>query len=183
MPNRIPTRLDGPALIQPDVHRDSRGFFLESYSERAWRQLGVVGPFVQANHSRSNAGTVRGLHFQATPGQAKLVRVVRGRVWDVVVDIRRGSPTFGTWEAFELDDERHLQIYVPVGFAHGFCAISEVVDVAYMVGSYYDPATERGIAWNDPDLAIQWPTDRPLVSGRDSTNPTLAQIAATLPAW
>jgi dTDP-4-dehydrorhamnose 3,5-epimerase len=183
LPVRIPTRLDGPVLIAPDVHGDSRGFFLETYSERAWDQLGVAGPFVQGNHSRSTAGTIRGLHFQRSPGQSKLVRVARGRVWDVVVDIRRSSPTFGDWEAFELDDERHLQVYVPVGFAHGFCAISEVVDVAYMVGSYYDPATERGIAWDDPDLAIPWPTEHPIVSERDRHNRSLADIRGDLPAW
>ena len=126
---------------------------------------------------------MRALHFQADPGQAKLVRVARGRVWDVVVDIRRSSPTFGEWESFELDDERNVQLYVPAGFAHGFCALTDAVDFVYKVGSYYDPVTERGIAWDDPDLAIPWPVDKPEVSPRDGANPTLAQITGTLPVW
>ncbi len=183
MPVRIPTRIDGLVLVAPDVYPDSRGFFLETFSQDAWQALGVGDRFVQDNHSRSVAGTLRGLHFQASPGQPKLVRVARGRVWDVVVDIRRGSPTFGEWEAFELDDERHLQLYVPIGFAHGFCALGEVVDLVYKVGSYYDPAAERGIAWDDSDLRIPWPIDRPVVSERDRRNPTLALMRDELPAW
>jgi dTDP-4-dehydrorhamnose 3,5-epimerase len=183
LPTRLPTRIDGLVLIEPNVHADSRGFFVETYSQRSWEDLGVTAHFVQDNHSRSAAGTLRGLHFQTHPGQPKLVRVARGRAWDVVVDIRRSSPSFGEWESFELDDERNLQLYVPIGFAHGFCALSEVVDVSYKVGSYYDPATERGIAWDDPDLGIPWPTDESLVSERDRHNPALAQIKGELPAW
>lgn len=183
MPTRLPTRIDGLVLIEPSVHADSRGFFVETYSQRAWEELGVSARFVQDNHSRSFRGTIRAFHFQADPGQPKLVRVARGRAWDVVVDIRRSSPTFGQWEALDLDDERNRQLFVPVGFAHGFCALSEVVDFVYKVGSYYDPSTERGMAWNDPDLAIPWPTDQPIVSERDRQNRTLAEIADDLPAW
>ena len=183
MPTRLPTRLDGLVLIEPRVLADSRGFFVETYSQRSWAELGVTVRFVQDNHSRSVRGTIRALHFQTDPGQPKLIRVARGRAWDVVVDIRRSSPTFGQWESFELDDERNLQLFVPVGFAHGFCAVSEVVDVTYKIGSYYDPATERGIAWDDPDLHIPWPADRPIVSERDRHNPMLAKIVDQLPAW
>lgn len=183
LPTRLPTRIDGLVLIEPTVHADSRGFFAETYGQRSWQDLGVTAQFVQDNHSRSVAGTLRGLHFQTHPGQAKLVRVARGRAWDVVVDIRRSSPSFGEWESFELDDERNLQLYVPIGFAHGFCALSDVVDVVYKVGSYYDPASERGIAWDDRDLGIPWPTDQPIISERDRHNPTLEQILDQLPAW
>ena len=183
LPMRLPTRFKSLVLIEPNVHADSRGFFVETYSQQAWKELGVTAPFVQDNHSRSTRGTIRAFHFQADPGQPKLVRVARGRAWDVVVDIRRSSPTFGEWESVELDDERNLQLYVPIGFAHGFCALSEVVDFVYKVGSYYDPATERGIAWDDPGLEIPWPTDQPIVSERDRHNPTLAQISDELPDW
>ena len=136
---------------------------------------------MQDNHSRSVRGTVRALHFQAEPGQAKLVRAARGKVYDVAVDLRRASPTFGEFEAFELSDENHLQLFVPVGFAHGFCALSEVADVIYKVSAYFDPATEHGIAWDDPDIAIPWPVAEPLVSERDRGNPRLAEIADSLP--
>ena len=183
LPTRLPTRIDSLVLIEPNVHADSRGFCVETYSRRSWEGLGVSAQFVQDNHSRSVRGTIRAFHFQADPGQPKLVRVARGRAWDVVVDIRRSSPTFGQWESFELDDERNLQLYVPIGFAHGFCALSEVVDLVYKVGSYYDPATERGIAWDDAGLGIPWPTDQPIVSERDRHNPTLGQITDELPAW
>lgn len=176
-------RLDGPLLIEPRVFADGRGFFFESFRRDPYQAAGIDADFVQDNHSRSIRGTVRALHFQSDPGQPKLVRVARGRAWDVVVDIRRSSATFGQWESVELDDERNLQLYVPVGFAHGFLALSEIVDFVYKVGSYYDPATERGIAWDDPGLGIPWPTDQPLVSERDRNNPTLAEIAADLPAW
>ena len=177
----LSTRLDGPRLIEPRVLADGRGFFFESFRQDRYRAAGIDAEFVQDNHSRSVRGTIRALHFQIDPGQPKLVRVARGRAWDVVVDIRRNSPNFGEWEAFELDDERNLQLYIPIGFAHGFCALSDVVDFVYKVGSYYDPATERGIAWDDPRLGIAWPTDRPIVSERDRHNPTLAQVTDQLP--
>jgi len=177
------TRLHGPVLVEPRVFADERGFFFEAFRRDPYADVGIRADFVQDNHSRSTRGTIRALHFQAEPGQPKLVRVARGRVFDVVVDIRRSSPTFGEWESFELDDERHLQLYVPIGFAHGFCVLSDVADVVYKVGSYYEATTERGIAWNDPDLAIPWPTEAPVVSDRDRRNPTLFEAAAALPAW
>ena len=179
----LSTRLAGPILIEPQVFGDGRGYLFESFRREPYRAAGIDADFVQDNHSRSTRGTIRALHFQADPGQPKLVRVARGRAWDVVLDIRRSSPTFGEWDAFELDDERNLQLYMPIGFAHGFCALSDVVDFVYKIGSYYDPTTERGIAWDDPDLGIPWPTDEPIVSERDRHNPTLAQIRDELPAW
>lgn len=169
------TRLQGLLLVEPDVHSDERGFFLETYSPNL-AALGISVEFVQDNHSRSVRGTVRGLHYQASPGQAKLVRVARGRIWDVAVDIRKGSPTFGVWEAFVLDDVAHHQLFVPVGFAHGFCVTSPVADVCYKVSSPYDAAQERGLAWNDESLAIPWPTRHPQLSDRDSHNPSLAVL-------
>lgn len=178
-----PTRLSGPMLIEPRVFADARGYFFESFRRDPYRAAGIDAEFVQDNHSRSTRGTIRALHFQADPGQPKLVRVARGRAWVVALDIRRSSPTFGEWESFELDDERNLQLYVPIGFAHGFCAVSEVMDLVYKVGSYYDAATERGIAWDDPDLAIPWPADEPVVSERDRHHPVLAQIGEELPDW
>ncbi len=137
--------------------------------------------FVQDNHSRSARGTLRGLHFQIEPGQAKLVRVARGSVFDVVVDIRPRSQTFGRFETFVLDDERHLQLYVPIGFAHGFCVTSDVADVVYKVSSYYEPSTERGIAWDDPGIGVPWPIHDAILSARDRSNPTLAEIRDSLP--
>lgn len=181
--NVRPTRLSGLILIEPEVFHDARGSFFESFRCDAYRAAGIDADFVQDNHSRSVRGTIRAFHFQVDPGQPKLVRVAHGRAWDCVVDIRRSSPTFGEWESFELDDERNLQLFVPIGFAHGFCALSDVVDFVYKVGSYYDPATERGIAWDDPGLAIPWPADEPKVSPRDQANPTLDETNESLPAW
>ncbi len=178
-----PTRLSGPVLIEPTVHADDRGFFFESWRRADYARLGIDVEFVQDNHSRSTQGTVRALHFQTSPGQPKLVRVARGKAYDVIVDIRRSSPTFGEWEPFDLDDRRHLQLYIPVGFAHGFCAVSDVVDFVYKVGSYYDAGTEQGIAWDDPDLGIAWPADDPIVSPRDRANPRLAELIRRLPDW
>jgi dTDP-4-dehydrorhamnose 3,5-epimerase len=175
--NILPTRLTGPLLIEPRVFADERGFFLETYSRTLYRELGVDVEFVQDNHSRSVRNTIRGLHFQTGAGQAKLVRAARGRVWDVVVDIRRESPTFGDWEAFELDDIAHHQVFVPVGFAHGFCVTSEMADVCYRVSAPYDPALERGVAWDDPEIGIPWPAETPLLSERDLQNPTIDSLA------
>jgi len=172
--------VQGAWLIAPRVFQDPRGFFLESWSERAYRAAGLDVTFVQDNHSRSVRGTVRGLHFQAfgptAPGQAKLVRVARGRIWDVVVDLRRDSPTFGAWTARELDDEGHAQLFVPAGCAHGFAVLSEQADVLYKVSTPYDPATERGIAWDDPELALPWPVSAPILSARDRNNPSLSSF-------
>ena len=181
MPRRLPTDLDGLVLVEPDVYGDDRGFLLESYNAEAWREVGVETGFVQDNHSRSRRGTLRGLHFQLRPGQAKLVRCVRGRIWDVAVDLRRGSATHGRWEAYELDDSSHRQLFVPVGFAHGFCVLSEEADVAYKVSSYFDPETEAGIAWDDPDVGVEWPLSDPVLSERDRSAPQLAEIAGELP--
>jgi len=178
---RLPTKLDGVVLIEPVVHGDERGFMLESYSRDAWRKLGVEVEFVQHNHSRSSRGTLRGIHFQTEPGQAKLVRCPRGEILDVAVDLRRGSPTYGQWEAHVLDDVRHRQLFVPVGFGHGFAVLSEEADVAYQVSSYYDPATERGIAWNDPDIGVDWEVEDPLLSERDEKALPLAKVRDTLP--
>jgi len=168
-------------LVEPKVIADDRGFFFETYRRAEYADLGIDTEFVQDNHSRSMQGTIRALHFQLTPGQAKLVRVARGAIYDVAVDLRRDSPTYGRYEAFELTDENARQIFIPVGFAHGFCVTSAVADVAYKVSSYYEQQTERGIAWDDPDIGIPWPTAEPLVSDRDRTNPRLAEIAGELP--
>jgi dTDP-4-dehydrorhamnose 3,5-epimerase len=181
MPRRLETRLDGTVLLEPQVHGDDRGFLVETFSADAWRELGVDADFVQDNHSRSSAGILRGLHFQTAPGQAKLVRCLRGRIWDVAVDLRRDSPTYGQWEGYELDDDLHRQFYVPVGFAHGFCVLSEVADVHYKLSSLYDAETEAGIAWDDPQVAVEWPLTEPQVSQRDATAPRLAEIADDLP--
>jgi dTDP-4-dehydrorhamnose 3,5-epimerase len=181
MPKRIETELAGLVLVEPEVHGDERGFFVETFRANAWRELGVEAEFVQDSHSRSGAGTLRGLHFQTSPGQAKLVRCSRGRIFDAVVDLRRESPTFGRWEGHELDDAAHRQLYVPIGFAHGFCVVSEIADVTYRLSAYYDPATEGGIAWDDPEVGIEWPLDAPILSGRDRSAPRLAEIADELP--
>jgi dTDP-4-dehydrorhamnose 3,5-epimerase len=178
---RLDTRLDGPILIEPTAHEDSRGFLVETYRKSVLATLGVDDEFVQDNQSRSARGVVRGIHFQLPPGQAKLVRCARGAIFDVVVDLRRRSPTFGSWEAHELSDENHRQLYIPIGFGHGFCVLSEVADVFYKVSSYYDAAIERGIAWNDPDVGIEWPSGLELqVSERDMTAPPLADVQAEL---
>ena len=182
MAERLETGIEGLALLAPDVHGDERGFLLETYSRDRWAELGVDAEFVQGNHSRSTQrGTLRGIHFQTHPGQGKLVRALRGRILDVAVDLRRDSPTFGSWEGHELDDVRHHQLWVPPGFGHGFQVLSDVADVAYQVSSYYDPATEAGIAWDDPDVAVDWPLADPLLSERDKSAPRLAEIADSLP--
>jgi dTDP-4-dehydrorhamnose 3,5-epimerase len=181
MATRGETRLEGLALIEPQVHGDSRGFFVETYAVEEWRGLGVDAEFVQQNHSRSSHGTLRGLHFQTSPGQAKLLRCARGEILDVVVDLRKDSVTYGQWEAHVLDDEKHRQLFVPIGFAHGFVVLSEVADVCYQVSSLYDPATEMGIAWDDPEIGVDWQVADPLLSDRDKTAPHLSEIADQLP--
>lgn len=181
MAKALPTKLDGVVLVEPQVHGDSRGFFLETYARGEWQGLGVDAEFVQQNHSRSSRGTLRGLHFQTAPGQAKLLRCARGAILDVAVDLRRDSATYGRWEAHVLDDERHHQLFVPIGFAHGFVVLSEVADVCYQVSSLYDPATEAGIAWDDPEIGVDWQVAEPLLSARDKEAPRLAEIADSLP--
>ena len=179
--NVLETNLPGVLVFEPKVFGDERGFFMETFRADAWAAHGVATDFVQDNHSRSRRGTVRGIHFQISPGQGKLVRVARGRVWDVVVDLRRDSATFGQWEAVELDDERHLQLWIPVGFGHGFCVVSETADFVYKCTAYYDPATEAGIRFDDPDVGIEWPAIELLYSERDRSAPRLAEIADSLP--
>jgi dTDP-4-dehydrorhamnose 3,5-epimerase len=175
------SHLDGLVLLTPTKHGDERGFFMETFRADAWAAQGVPTEFVQDNHSRSRRGTVRGMHFQLSPGQGKLVRVARGRVLDVVVDIRRASPTFGQWDAVELDDERGQQLWIPVGFAHGFCVLSDEADFVYKCTSYFDPATEAGFSFADPDVGIEWPDGELIYSQRDRDAPRLAEIADSLP--
>jgi dTDP-4-dehydrorhamnose 3,5-epimerase len=181
----LPSSLPGLVVVEPDVHGDERGFFTETY-RREWHvAVGIPEDeqFVQDNHSRSTRGVVRGLHFQVGAGVAKLVRCARGRILDVAVDLRHGSPTYGQWEGVELDEERMCELYVPVGFAHGFCVLSDVADVLYKQTAYYDAAVERGIAWNDPEVGIEWPLPigELTVSARDAQAPRLSEIAGELP--
>jgi dTDP-4-dehydrorhamnose 3,5-epimerase len=179
---RLETRLEGPLLIEPAVYGDERGFFCETYRRGVFGELGVVEEMVQDNQSRSRRGVVRGMHFQIGAGVAKLVRCGRGAILDVVVDIRRGSPTFGQWEAFELTDENMRLVYCPIGFAHGFCTLSEIADVIYKQSGYYAAETERGIKYDDPDVGIQWPAGLELTpSQRDATAPLLREVADGLP--
>lgn len=177
---RLPTRLSGPILIEPTVHGDERGFFVETFRRNVFAELGIDAELVQDNHSRSRRGIVRGMHYQR--GMAKLVRCARGAILDVLVDIRRDSETFGQWEAFELTDVNHRQLYCPEGFAHGFCVLSEVADVVYRCSTYYDPELEGGFAFDDPGVAIEWPAELELVvSQRDRGAPRLEQIEGSLP--
>ncbi|MGH8494481.1 MAG: dTDP-4-dehydrorhamnose 3,5-epimerase [Moraxellaceae bacterium] len=176
--NVLTTTLPGVLLLEPVVHRDARGFFLESARDHVLKAAGIHEALVQDCHSRSQAGVLRGLHFQWPGAQGKLVRTLRGRVFDVVVDIRRDSPYFGRWLGVELDDVLHRQLWIPSGFAHGFCVLSEVADVAYRCSRYYEPAAERGIAWNDPELAIAWPGQDWILSARDRALPPLATLSA-----
>ncbi len=180
----IPTRLPGPVLIEPAVYPDERGFFMETYRQEWHAPAGIPASdlFIQDNHSRSTQGVLRGMHFHVGSGVAKLVRCARGRIVDVLVDLRRGSPTYAQWEGFELDDQSLRTLYVPVGFGHGFCVLSDIADVLYKQTAYYDPAIERGIAWDDPQVGIQWPAGIDLtVSERDASAPRLADIADELP--
>jgi dTDP-4-dehydrorhamnose 3,5-epimerase len=178
---RIQTEIPDLVLVEASAHGDDRGFLVETFREEAWRTLGVDVDFVQENQSRSGGGILRGLHFQLRPGQAKLVRCSRGAIWDVAVDLRRDSPTYRRWEGVLLSDENHRQLFIPAGFAHGFCVMSPEADVAYKLSSYYDPETEAGIRWDDPEIAVEWPIQHPQLSDRDKLAPTLAEIAAELP--
>ena len=168
---RIETNLPGVCIIEPDVHGDDRGFFMESYNQRDFAQLGIDCTFVQDNHSRSRRGVIRGLHYQLAKPQAKLVRVMLGEVYDVAVDLRTGSETFGRWAGVTLSAENKRMFFVPEGFAHGFCVISEFAEFAYKCSDFYAPAEERGIIWNDPELAIPWPLgdDTPILSPKDAS--------------
>lgn len=172
----FPLRLSGLKLIVPQQFVDERGFFFESYRQNLYADQGINIPFVQDNVSFSLKGTIRALHYQSSPGQAKIISCVQGKIWDVAVDIRPDSPTFGEWEAFELDDEQHHQLYVPIGFAHGFCVLSETARVHYKVSAPYDPKTERSLRWNDPDINIPWPCKKPILSPRDQTSPLFKEV-------
>lgn len=169
----INLRLQGLVLIKPKVFKDSRGFFLESFQQSAYEKVGIHCPFVQDNHSFSQKGCIRGMHFQSFPGQAKLVRVAVGKIYDVAVDIRPSSPTFGQWEAVILDDQSHDQLFIPVGFAHGFCVLSEEAHVLYKVSTPYDSKFEKGFRWDDPTIKIEWPVEHPILSERDQQAPFL----------
>ncbi len=177
----IPSTLPGVLVIEPDVHEDGRGFFLETYHADRYREHGIVGPFVQDNHSRSVGGTLRGLHLQLRRPQGKLIRVIEGEIFDVAVDVRRDSPTFGRWVGVRLSAVNFKQCFVPPGFAHGFCVVSPVAQVEYKCTDPYDPASEIGIAWNDPAIGIAWPVPEPILSPRDRRNPTLAAVKHQLP--
>lgn len=168
-------KLNGIMVIEPRVFADSRGFFLESYNTKKFKDAGVFPDFVQDNHSRSIRNTLRGLHYQVNPGQDKLVRATVGDVWDVVVDIRRGSPTFGQWEGYRLSAENKRMLFVPIGFAHGFCVLSDWAEFQYKCSEYWNPADERAIAWNDSELGIEWPVAEPILSDRDRQNPPFAE--------
>ena len=176
-----PTAVPGVLIVEPDIHRDGRGFFLETYHADRYREHGIAGPFVQDNHSRSAAGTLRGLHLQIRRPQGKLIRVIEGEIFDVAVDVRRGSPTFGRWVSVTLTAENFKQMYVPPGFAHGFAVVSPIAQVEYKCTDLYDPASEIGIAWNDPALAIAWPMADPILSARDRSHPRLAEVTDQLP--
>jgi dTDP-4-dehydrorhamnose 3,5-epimerase len=175
---RLETRLSGPVLLAPEVRGDARGFFIETARANTLAELGVTDTFVQDNQSRSARGVLRGMHFQ--PGMVKLVRCARGAIFDVVVDIRPGSPAFGRWEGFELNDESHHQLYCPNGFAHGFCVLSDVADVVYRCSAYYDPARESGFRFDDPDVGIRWPDIELQTSERDAGAPLLSELGELL---
>jgi dTDP-4-dehydrorhamnose 3,5-epimerase len=174
--NITETGLAGLKLIAPRYFRDERGYFLESFSKPRYRDAGIADDFVQENHSRSNKGILRGLHFQVRRPQAQLVTVMRGTVFDVAVDLRSGSKTFGQWFGAELSDEGACQMYMAPGFAHGFCVLSDVADLHYMVSRVYDHSDEGGLLWNDPDIGIRWPLAAPLVSARDAAYPKLRDL-------
>ena len=177
-----PTSLPGVLLLQPRVFEDDRGFFCETFRAEVLGEHGISEEFVQDNHSRSTRGVVRGLHFAIGPGSPKLVRCGRGEIWDVAVDLRLGSPTYGRWEGFELSDENMQILYLPAGVAHGFCVTSDVADVIYKQSAYYDPTVERGIAWNDPEVGVEWPlsADEISVSERDLEAPLLTELSEPL---
>ncbi len=177
-----PTAIPEVLLVEPRVFRDDRGFFLETYHAERCRRGGLDVTFVQDNHSKSVAGTLRGLHSQIEPSaQGKLVRCVEGRIWDVAVDVRRGSPTFKQWVGYELTADNFLQLYIPEGFLHGFCVLSDVAQVEYKCTDFYAPDAELSVIWNDPDLAIEWPVDEPVLSTKDAEAPRLHDVLDRLP--
>ena len=175
------TELEGLIVVEPDVYRDPRGFFLESYNARKYAEGGIPATFVQDNHSASVRGTLRGLHAQRSRPQGKLVRVIEGAVLDVAVDVRRRSPTFGRWIGVELTAENLRQCWVPPGFLHGFCVLSERAQLEYKVTDFYDPRDEIGVIWNDPRIGIDWPLKDPVLSAKDVKLPRLEEILDLLP--
>jgi dTDP-4-dehydrorhamnose 3,5-epimerase len=178
-----PAAIPDVLLVTPRVWPDSRGFFVESFNAKDYASAGLPSVYVQDNHSRSRSRILRGMHWQLQKPQGKLVGVVRGRIFDVAADVRRGSPTFGQWVAFILDDVKRQMAWIPPGFAHGFCALSDEADVLYKCTEYYDPASERGIRWDDRILGIDWPLENPLVSARDSDLLPLSLDREDLPLY
>lgn len=176
-----PTAIPEVIRIEPRVARDARGFFLESYHEAKYAEAGLTARFVQDNHSRSSRGTLRGLHMQLAFSQGKLVRCTAGEIFDVAVDVRRGSKTFGKWVGETLSAENFRQLYVPPGFLHGFCVLSDSADLQYKCTELYHPEDELGVLWNDPDLGIRWPVTEPLLSAKDAALPRLRDVEARLP--
>ena len=172
----IKTPLEGLLLIEPRLFQDQRGWFYESYTRKKYAESGINVEFVQDNHSKSSRGVLRGLHYQVNRPQAKLVRVTQGEVFDVAVDIRPSSRTFGKWAGYHLSSKNWLQLYIPEGFAHGFCVLSEMVEFMYKCSDYYSSPDERGIVWNDPDIGINWPIDDPVLSQKDSDYPTFREL-------
>ena len=170
------TELEGVLLIEPLVHGDPRGRFYESYEKKKYQAVGIQEDFVQDNQSLSQKNVLRGLHYRIEPEQAKLVRVVKGEVFDVVVDIRKNSSTFGKWQSFILSASNYLQLYVPIGFAHGFCVLSDEAEFLYKVSESYSAEKEKGILWNDPDIGIDWPISDPILSEKDKINPPLRSL-------
>jgi dTDP-4-dehydrorhamnose 3,5-epimerase len=177
------TGLPGVIVVQPDVHRDGRGFFLETYHAEKYLAGGIAGPFLQDNHSASAGGTVRGLHLQLGRPQGKLVRAIQGEIFDVAVDVRVGSPTFGRWVGVTISADDFRQCYIPPGFAHGFCVLSRTAQVEYKCTDLYDPGSEIGLAWDDPAFGISWPVREPLLSKRDQQHPRLEKLMDVLPRW
>jgi dTDP-4-dehydrorhamnose 3,5-epimerase len=172
----VSTEIEGVILIEPDVHRDERGFFLETYHQARYHEAGLDAVFVQDNHSKSARGTLRGLHMQVEHAQTKLVRAISGCIWDVAVDVRTNSPTFGRYVGAELSAENHKQLYIPCGMLHGFVVLSEEAEIEYKCSDFYDPASEVSVLWNDPEVAIQWPIDTPTLSERDAKALPLSDI-------
>ncbi|GJL58496.1 MAG: dTDP-4-dehydrorhamnose 3,5-epimerase [Nitrospirales bacterium] len=179
----LPTRLPEVLIVEPDVHRDQRGWFLETYHVQKYQDAGILPPFVQDNCSSSVRETLRGLHFQKARPQGKLIRVIRGEIFDVAVDIRKGSPTFASWVGVNLSAEDFRQIYVPMGFAHGFCVLSDVAEVEYKCTDVYAPGGEVTIRWNDPRIGIQWPIEQPLLSTKDAAGQVLDDLSDHFPDY
>ena len=179
----LPTSLPGVIIVEPDVYQDERGFFLETYHLRKYRDAGIPLTFVQDNHSRSVYGTIRGLHAQQHHPQGKLIRAIEGEIFDVAVDIRRGSPTFLHWVAITLSAQNFRQCYVPAGFAHGFCVISPMAEIEYKCTDFYNPADELHVRWDDPDIDIHWPIATPIQSPKDRAAPYLREVFERLPSF